>query len=299
MAVVGLGRIGSVVAACLRAADAHKVLVCARRVHARLVLELPAGDVVDVSLDVKTDPAEVPVVDWVLLCTKAHETASTAPWLARLCGPATQVAVLQNGIAHVQRVASFIGPATVVPTIVYYNGERLAEDRVRLRHATASDLAVKDDAGGRAFAQLFEGTPLHVLVSPAFTTLAWRKLLLNVAANPITALTLQRQIVLRRADVRKLCLALFEEAVAVARAEGADLDEEEAGRALETLMSYPAEAGTSMYFDRLAGRPLEADALTGPIVEAGELHKIPTPLNSALLTLLRAISDASNASVRP
>jgi 2-dehydropantoate 2-reductase len=50
-----------------------------------------------------------------------------------------------------------------------------------------------------------------------------------------------------------------------------------------------------MYFDRLAGRPLEADALTGAIVAAGERLGIPTPLNGALLTLLRAVSDAAKS----
>jgi 2-dehydropantoate 2-reductase len=60
---------------------------------------------------------------------------------------------------------------------------------------------------------------------------------------------------------------------------------------MKTLLTYPAEAGTSMYFDRLAGRPLEADALSGAIVAAGARHGVPTPLNGLLLTLLRATSD--------
>ena len=53
-----------------------------------------------------------------------------------------------------------------------------------------------------------------------------------------------------------------------------------------------------MYFDRLAGRALEVEALTGAIVSAGERFGIPTPLNGALLTLLRAISDAAEPLIR-
>ena len=59
---------------------------------------------------------------------------------------------MQNGIGHAERLASYIGGATVVPTIVYYNGERLAPDRVRFRRAGDHDLVVGDDADGRAFA---------------------------------------------------------------------------------------------------------------------------------------------------
>ncbi len=245
-----------------------------------------------------SDPAEATPVDWVFLCTKAHQTPSSAPWLAKLCGPGTRVAVLQNGIEHTRRVAPLAGDATIVPTIVYYNGERLAADRVRLRHVADHDLAAPDDAEGQAFAELLAGTSLHVLLSTEFATLAWRKLLINAVANPITALTLQRQAVLRRDDVKALCLAILDEAVAVARADGARLAADEAAQAMATLLTYPAEAGTSMYFDRLAGRPFEADALTGAIVAAGERHGIATPLNRALLTLLHAIGDAAETERR-
>jgi 2-dehydropantoate 2-reductase len=48
-----------------------------------------------------------------------------------------------------------------------------------------------------------------------------------------------------------------------------------------------------MYFDRLAGRTLEIEAITGAIVASGERHGVPTPLNAALLALLRAVSDGA------
>lgn len=65
------------------------------------------------------------------------------------------------------------------------------------------------------------------------------------------------------------------------------LADDEPQRALATLFTFSGGLGTSMYFDRFAGRPLEVEALTGAIVAAGEHHGIATPLNRAL----RAISD--------
>ncbi len=61
-----------------------------------------------------------------------------------------------------------------------------------------------------------------------------------------------------------------------------------------TLLTYPPEAGTSMYFDRLAGKALEIEAITGFIVAAGDRLGVPVPLNRAMLALLRAVSDAAN-----
>jgi 2-dehydropantoate 2-reductase len=301
VAVVGLGGIGSVAAASLAAAGLHDVIACARRPLEQLTLERPEGTV-EVRLRTLTDPAEAPPADWVLLCTKVHATASTAPWLARLCRAATRVAVLQNGIDQVASVAPLANGAEIVPAVVYYYGERLAEDRVRTRHVIEHDLAVPEGEAGRALRRLFEGTPLKVHLSPDFAALAWRKLLINAVANPLTALVLQRQAVLRRADMQVLSRAVLEEAVAAAHADGVALFPDEAARTLRTLETYPTEGGTSMYFDRLAGRPMEHEALTGAIVATAARHGLAVPLNEALLTLLRAINDAadrSNSSTPP
>jgi 2-dehydropantoate 2-reductase len=294
VAVVGLGSVGGGAAGTLAAAGRHDILVCTRQPISRFTLE-QAEETVEAPLRVLTDPAQAKPVDWVLLCTKTHQTAAAGPWLARLCTPATRIAVLQNGIDHVARVAPLARGATVVPVLIYYNGERLAPDRVRLRHAGPHDAVVADDEPGRGFVELFEGTPLRIIRSPGFPTLAWRKLLINAVANPITALTLQRQAVLRRPDVQELCRGILDEAVAAARAEGIKLADDEPARTIATLHNFSGELGTSMYFDRLAGRRLEVEALTGAIVAAGDRHGMAMPLNRALLTLLRAINDAGAA----
>jgi len=291
IAVVGLGSIGGIIAGALYATGRHDVVGCARRAIGRLVIERP-NTTIEAPLEVFTEPERAEPQDWVLLCTKAQDTASSEPWLRRLCGPATRVAVLQNGIGHAQRLAPFVGRATIVPTIVYYNGERLAPDRMRYRRASDYDFAVADDVDGQAFVALLDGTGMRVLVSEDFKTLAWRKLLLNAVANPITALTLQRQGVFRRDEIKPVVLAALEEAAAVARADGARLAEDEASRLQAMLMTFPPDAGTSMYFDRLAGRRSEVDALTGAVVAAGERHHVATPLNRMLLALMRAADDA-------
>jgi 2-dehydropantoate 2-reductase len=291
VAVVGMGSIGGVAAGCLAAAGRNDVVVCLRRPIERLTLDRPDGTV-ELPLQSRTDPTRAEPVDWVLLCTKTHQTESAAPWLSRLCTPQTSVAVLQNGIDHAARVAPLVNGATVLPVIVYYNGERLAPDHVRMRRAGSDDVVVANDETGRAFARLLDGTGLHVLLSDDFATLLWRKLLINAIANPITALTLQRQAVLRRPDIQDLCRAVLGEAVAVARAEGARLADDEPARTIAALMTFSGELGTSMYFDRLAGRQMEVEALTGAIVAAGERHGVAMPINRTLLTLLRAINDS-------
>src|SRR5258708_6976111 len=66
VAVIGLGSIGGVAAGCLRDANRHDIVACARRPIGLLTLERPNGTV-DIRLRTLTDPIEAEPVDWALL----------------------------------------------------------------------------------------------------------------------------------------------------------------------------------------------------------------------------------------
>ena len=74
VAVVGLGSIGGIAAACLAEAGRHDVIGCARKPIDKLTLERP-GRTVTPPLPVITDPAEATPADWVLVVTKTQDTA--------------------------------------------------------------------------------------------------------------------------------------------------------------------------------------------------------------------------------
>src|ERR1700751_1403099 len=120
LAVIGLGSIGGVAAGLIASVGRHDLVACVRRPLERLIVDRSEGTV-ETPIRALTDPAQAEPMDWVLLCTKAQDTSASASWLKLLCGPDTRVAVLQNGIDHADRLAPFVGRATIVPTIVYYN----------------------------------------------------------------------------------------------------------------------------------------------------------------------------------
>jgi 2-dehydropantoate 2-reductase len=57
---------------------------------------------------------------------------------------------------------------------------------------------------------------------------------------------------------------------------------------LEEYAKFNPDGGSSMLYDRLAGRSMEHDHLTGTVVRLAERHGLPVPLNRAILALLRA-----------
>jgi 2-dehydropantoate 2-reductase len=280
--VVGAGGVGTVLAAGLAEAG-HTVVVCARSAN-RLVLERD-GVAREVSVPVVTDPAAVSGSQWVLLCTKAQDTTAAAPWLARACRAGTAVLVCQNGIDHVERVAGLIGPATAIPALVYIAAERISAGRVR--HRNGEHIIVPAGPDGERVAGLAP-TGIEVRVDGDFRTAAWRKLLTNVAANPITALTHRRMEVFDDPGIRDLAVALLNEAIEVGRAVGARLGPGDLGTTLALYDGFAPQDGTSMLYDRLAGRATEHELFNGTVAALGRRHDVPTPVNSAVHTLLRA-----------
>ena len=289
VAVVGTGAVGGFMAAHLAAAGRHQVTCCVRTPVDGLEVRRADGAVVRATPAVVTDPTRVGAVDHVLLAVKAHQTAGAAAWLERLVGPGTVVSVLQNGVEHDARVRPLVGEAVVVPTAVYCGVERTGPGRIE--HRSNGFLVAADDAGGRALAELFDGVDgAAVRLTDDLATALWQKLCGNVAANGITALAQRRMDVFGDPAVRALAQALVAEAAAVGRAEGAAIDEGFAEVVATALAAMPPDGGTSMLYDRTAGRPTEHDAIYGDVLRAAARHGIDVPRTATVHALLGALA---------
>jgi 2-dehydropantoate 2-reductase len=97
--------------------------------------------------------------------------------------------------------------------------------------------------------------------------------------------------VFRHPHIAQLAKDIIREVVAVGRAEGAKLDDSIAGRIVSQFGNIPdaENQGTSMYYDRMAGRPMELEARNGVIVRLGAKHGIATPVCVAIYALLSTI----------
>ncbi len=263
-------------------------------VHARTPFESLEirrdGQVTVVPVSVVVSPGG-PTADLVFVTVKAADTGSTAPHLAATCGPATLTVVVQNGLDQASRVAPFLddgtGPATTA--LAYVAAEREHPGRV---HHIHGNLLVVDEAHAATVGRAVS-PGMRVRGSADMATECWRKLLGNLVANPITALTQRHMDVMASPGIGGLARSVLMEAVAVGRAEGADLSESEVDGILERMMSYGSETASSMYYDRMAGRPMEHQYLTGEVVRRGAAHGIAVPVNATMLALLGAIDNES------
>jgi 2-dehydropantoate 2-reductase len=285
IAIVGVGAIGGVTAALLQQAGGHELLLCTRRPMSGLTVEAPEG-VVHVDATFVTDPSEASDVDWVIVATKAYDVVGAAKWLERLCSKGVPVAVLQNGVEHRERFAPYVAMERILPVMVDCPAERRAPDRIRQRGVM--HLKVPDYTLGHDFVGLFAGTTADASVVPDFLSVVWRKLCFN-SAGVLSALVLQPAGIVRGEAIGAVALQIIRECAAVARAEGAHLEENVADLVLAAQRAAPADSINSMLADRQAGRPVEIDARNGVIVRLGRKHGIATPANAMAVALMETM----------
>jgi 2-dehydropantoate 2-reductase len=290
LAIVGIGAIGSVVGAALIESRNHQVTLCAHRSAFTRFIIRARGEVREIPATPILRENDARPVTWVLLCTKAHQTASTAGWMRALSPE--KIAVLQNGIEHVARVAPIAGSAAIVPVIVRCPAEPIAPGEVN-QQGPAS-LVVQDNALGEEFGALFEGTRVAVIRTPDFLTESWMKLCQNAVNGAVCGLTVRTIAVIRQPMIAEFARNLALECIAVARAEGAALDDSLAIQIVEQMVATPdaEHHGNSLFYDRRAGRPMEFEARNGVVVRLARKHGIATPLNDAAYALLSGASGS-------
>ncbi|GAA4153969.1 oxidoreductase [Gryllotalpicola daejeonensis] len=287
IALIGPGAIGTTIAAALHEAG-RAPLLCGRTARDRLALDA-AGTRIVVPGPVLTEPAAVDgPADLVFLAVKGTQTTAARPWLEVLCGTETVVCVLQNGVEQEEAVTPLAAGATVIPAVVWFPAETQSDGSVRL-HGEAR-LTLPDRPASQTVLDALRGTRCIVDTAGDFTSVAWRKLLQNAAAG-LMALTGRRAGVFRRDDIAALTLDYVRECLAVARAAGAQLDDETPQAILDGFRAQPIDRGTSILADRESGRALEWDVRNGVVQRVGRALGVATPISDVVVPLLAATSD--------
>jgi len=287
IALIGPGAIGTTIAAALHEVD-RAPLLCGRTAHSQLTLRHDEGEII-VPGPVLTDPATIrQPVDLLFVAVKTTQVTESAAWLAALCDENTVVCALQNGVEQKAQLAPLVNGATVLPSVVWFPAQREPDASVWLR--AKPRLTLPDVSQAQRVVEALNGTRCAVDLSADFLSIAWRKLLQNAAAG-LMVLANRRAGMFSRDDITDLALAYLRECLAVARAEGAVLNDDVPQEIVGNFQRAPADLGTSILADRQANRPLEWDIRNGVIQRLGHAHGMAVPISDVLVPLLAAASE--------
>jgi 2-dehydropantoate 2-reductase len=236
-------------------------------------------------------PGDLGVADIVLFCVKAYDTESAAELIKPVVGPETGVIPFLNGIAHMDVLQRVLGAGHVIGGVA--NISALIEAPGMIRHfATMQILRVGEldnSASPRiqAFRAACAEAGIDAPVPENIERELWQKFVMIctlAGANCLTRLPLGAC----RSDpaTRALMVELAGEVVAVARALGKPLPEDQVDRTMALLDMLPETMKASILAALERGEKLEASALNGSVARLGAETGVATPMNRAVYAAL-------------
>ncbi|HWH05227.1 MAG TPA: 2-dehydropantoate 2-reductase, partial [Gaiellaceae bacterium] len=240
-----------------------------------------------------SDAAELPPCDFGLVATKAMHTDAAIGATAHAFRDGC-VASVQNGVGNEETIARHV--ERVIRGTTFPAGKILEPGVVQwdVRGDTTLGPFEPSPAPVSAIERLAAactagGMPTHAVADARGAQ--WRKVIFNASTNPVGALTgLTHGRVCELPPLRAFVSGLVDEGKAVAAAQGIELDadpEELIDHAAKPEVAYGHKA--SMLQDVEARRQTEVDYLNGGIVRFGREHGVETPLNEAVVALIKGV----------
>ncbi len=259
-----------------------------------VIIEATAGTCT-VSVPCTADAQELSIADLVIIFAKAYDTAEAAEHCAPVVGPETAVLTLQNGLGNYQILEESLPAKQVLAGTTSSGATLLGMGRVR--QAGLSQIVLGSPTGNQSLAdstvELLKPAGLEVQLTADVDALLWRKVLINSAINPLTALTRRRNgELLEIAALRDLAGQVAKEVYSVGQAVGIDWGQFDPRREVEEVCRATAANQSSMLQDILAGRRTEVEYITGVVADAAERHGVAAPLCQCLTVLVEGFTDA-------
>jgi len=295
IAVLGVGGIGGYYGGVLARAG-HDVFALARGANLGalrergLVVRAPGEEwksAVTASDDAGELSRSFEADDVVLVTTKAYSLDGIAPAVKRFAERGAVVVPFLNGVSAGDRLVELGVPrAQVIGGVTYISAVRI-EPGVFERRSTFQRVIVGELPNGisprtKNIATQFADAGVEAAATEDITLALWQKFVFLASIAAACGLTRLPIGPVRDTPLgAKLIQRAVREAVAVGRARGILLPEDEEARVMNSINSLPASSQPSLLLDLLAGSPTEVDVLSGAIARFGEENKIETPIHDA------------------
>jgi 2-dehydropantoate 2-reductase len=302
-AILGAGGVGSYYGGTLSRAG-HRVVMLARgpnldALRARgIEVRTPEGSFVS-AVEATGDAETIGRVDVALVAVKTFSLAEVAAAARRLAGGGAVVLPFLNGVDAADRlVAGGVPKNLVLGGLTSISVARLAPGLVE-RRSPFQKVAVGELGGGiseraEAVGAAFREAGAEVTVSAGILADLWRKFAFIASMAAGCGLARAPVGAVRRAPHGHL---LFEravrEVVAVARARGVPLTEEDTTNTVAFIDSLGDGLKPSFLVDLEAGRPTELDDLCGAVSRLGREAGVETPVHDTATAALSAAPRAA------
>lgn len=296
IAIVGVGAMGSLFGGMLHEAGIDVSLIGRWREHIERIqthgLRILQGEK-ERTINVKayTSHQGIGTVDLVLLLVKAYSTEEAVSQCIPLFGRDTFILSLQNGLGNGEKICRHI-PRERVLLGITNQGAYVVSPGVVCHAGLGETLLGPLEASFREKAEdvvrVFNSAGIKTRIVSDLEGTIWGKLLINVAINPLGALTGRRNgELLEIPELSHLMEMAVAEAAEVARRKGVNLPYPVPFERVKEAARASASNKCSMLQDLERGKRTEIEALNGAVVTLARDLGIPAPVNEALTALVK------------
>ena len=298
--VFGAGAMGSFLAGVL--SQKHDVTIYGRGDKIEVVREtgIKISGKTELVAKMKTalNPKEIEKNDYdlIVLAVKSYDTSTALKVIKKMESTAT-ILSLQNGLDNEIRIAEAIGKERTLGGVTSHGITFVESGHVQ--HAGTGETIIgeldgKETGSVRKVCQALTSIGIETRISKIINSEIWTKGIVNAGINPLTALTrLHNGYLLKIPWLTRLLENTCQECIAVAQKAGIDLQGCDIIEKTKNVARLTGENKSSMLQDIERGRRTEIDSINGRIVEVGKKHGVKTPINSALVALVKGIEEGS------
>lgn len=298
--VMGSGGVGGYFGGRLAAAG-NDVTFVARGAHlaamreAGLVLDSQIGNATIKPVKAVQDPAEAGVPEIVIFATKMGDTEGAAMQLKPIAKDGVTIITFQNGVEGPELIARVLPGAHVVPGVARIASHISKPGTIEHRSPFAR-LEFGEAKGGtspklQAFHAVCKAAGIDAILSDNIQRNVWMKFGMLAPFSGLTTLTGETAGPLRTTPgTRALIESAVREVIAVGKAAGAGLKDEDYDALMKAIDGNPVAMTSSMSHDRKAGKPLEVNYLSGAVVRIGEKHGVPAPTHKFITQALAIVA---------
>jgi 2-dehydropantoate 2-reductase len=229
-------------------------------------------------------------VSILIVCIKNYDIYSSIDDIRNVINDETIILPLQNGIEsydffcrefpnNIVLQGYVQGPNTIINDSEYYYKN---PGELHMGNPNKDTYVAAKDAY-----ELLAKANLDVHFEDKIKKMVWKKWMLNVAGNSVTALTGADYSKFKTYPIlQQICRDCMSEFLKVAAKEKIELNESDINDVIEYYISYSGNKKTSMLVDVLKKRRTENEFLAGSLLKKAKIYGLNLPITNTLYSLL-------------
>ena len=234
------------------------------------------------------DQYDIDHVDLIILCVKNYSLKNILRNISVFINEDTIILPLQNGTFAYNFFKEHFPDNKIIQGYVQGPNTEIIENG--FKYENPGDLhigSVDFPEDAKIVIDVLAKAGVPVFYEPDIVKMIWKKWMLNVAGNSVTALTgADYSLFKLYSDLQTVCRQAMREFVGIARAEGVFLEEKDIDDVIAYYVSYIGSKKTSMLMDVTNERKTENDYLAGTALQLAKKHGLNVPIISTLFYMM-------------